>query len=95
MSKTTLVRFLPGGGVRKLFETRDRDAYGAVPRRASRVEVVDDPNSPCYGKFHVDFSPLGPEYQFCLRQVFDDYQLAVQAEQEWLAQNWVLKGLSH
>jgi hypothetical protein len=86
----TVIRFLPGGEMRKLFEPGDRQAYGhAVPRRASRVEVI--PVGPHRGKFFVDFSLLGPDYQLCLAQPFDTHDEAVRAEQAWLLENWILK----
>lgn len=85
----TTIRFLPGGGVRKLFETEDRAALGAVPKRASNVEVITTPG-PNYGRFHVDFSVMGAGWELCLCKTFDDYAEAVRAEQEWLEWNWVL-----
>lgn len=86
-SDITIIRFTRGGGVRKLFQTGDRATFGAIPRRASRVEVID--TGPHLGRFFVDFSPLGEDYQFCLAQPFDDYQDAVRAEQEFLIQKWI------
>lgn len=91
---TRVTRYLPGGGVRKLFETRDRHVHGAVPRRGSRVEIVDAPDSAAHGRFFVDFSPLGPGYQCCLRETFEDYDDAVQAERAWILENWVLAPLA-
>lgn len=87
---TRHTRYLKGGGVRKLFEARDRSVYAgrAVPRRASRVEVIEEPG-PSHGLFHVDFSPLGDDYRFCLARTFADYHEAVAAEQDWLVQNWI------
>jgi len=87
----TVIRFLPDGGVRKLFETSDR-LLGAIPRRASRIEVVTH-DGPHFGRFYVEFSPLGPDYQFCLTRTFEDYGEAVAAEQAWLEEHWVLAGL--
>lgn len=84
-----LIAFLPGGGMRKLFETRDRLDFKAVPRRASRVEVIEQPESPHCGQFFIDMSPLGDEHQYCLLATFDDYQQAVAAEQEWLRRYWI------
>jgi len=60
---------------------------GAVQRRASRVEVI--PDGPQKGRFHVDFSPLGEEYRFCLAQTFVRYRDAVAAEVAWLTKHWV------
>ena len=82
-----VIRFGPGGGVRKLFATTDRSVFGAIPRRASRVEVVEC--GPHQGNFHIELSPLGSQYQFCLVQTFADYAEAVQAEQDWLERNWI------
>lgn len=83
----TTIRFLKGGGVRKLFATRDRAIHNAVPRRASRVEVIDTGSQ--RGRFYVDFSPLGDCYQLCLRQTFEDYHEAVAAERRWLTRHWI------
>lgn len=82
-----IIRFTKGGGVRKLFATPDRETFGAIPRRASRVEVVEEGQP--VGRFYVDFSPLGESFQFCLLATFDDYQEAVQAEQAWLTEFWI------
>ncbi len=86
----TTLRFLPGGACRAIwdddFPFRD---YGATPRRASRVEAVAD--GPHAGEFYVDFSPLGPAYQFCLGQTFARYRDAVAAEVAWLKANWLDK----
>lgn len=82
-----IIKFGKGGSVRKLFETSDRETFGAKPRRASRVEIVE--TGPQAGLFYVDFSPLGPAYQFCLTRTFADYGEAVQAEQAWLLENWI------
>jgi hypothetical protein len=79
--------YLPGGGLRKIFETRDRGRYGAVPRRASRVEVIQE--GPQRGRFFVDFSLLGDEYQLCLLSTFDDHDEAVTAERSWLDRHWL------
>jgi hypothetical protein len=83
----TRTAYLPGGGLRKIFETADRHRYGAVPRRASRVEVVE--GGPQTGRFYVDLSLLGEQYQLCLRQTFDDHDEAVAAEREWLTRHWI------
>jgi len=83
-----MIRFLKGGGVRKLFAAEDRSMFGAVPRRATRIEIV--PEGPNRGLFYIDCSPLGPEYQFCLTELFEDYKAAVRREEEWLTANWIL-----
>ena len=79
--------YFPGGGLRKVFDTADRRRYGAVPRRASRVEVVE--SGPRSGQFYVDFSLLGQEYQLCLLNTYDDYAEAVAAEVAWLERHWI------
>lgn len=81
-----LIAFLPGGQVRKLFDPADRD-LGALPRRASRVEVIDC--GPQRGLFHVDMTPLGSDHMYCLLQTHTDYAEAVRAEQAWLQRYWI------
>jgi hypothetical protein len=85
-----VVRFLPGGQIRAIWtDNLDlRKTYCAIPRRASRVEVVEE--GPHKGEFFVDMSPLGPQYQFCFTRTFCSHAEALRAEQEWLIQNWVL-----
>jgi len=86
---TTIVRILPDGAVKKMFETRDREAYDAVPRRATSILIV--PEGPNAGQFMIDCSPLGPGYEFCLLKFFDDYDQAVEYEKAWVTKHWVLK----
>lgn len=86
---TERVRFLLGGDVRKLFSSADRATYGAVPRRASRVEAVEA--GPHRGRFHVDFSPLSLEHQLCLLETFTEHDEAVAAERAWLLEHWILE----
>lgn len=67
---------------------------GCIPRRASRVEVIED--GPRRGQFHVDFSLLAehlrrPEFQVCLVKTFDSYSAAVQAEVAWLQIHFLLE----
>lgn len=70
-----------------------RDA-GAIPQRASRVEVITE--GPNRALFHVDFSPLfeitaNPTDGVCLTRTFKSYAAAVAAEVAWLEQNWVVR----
>lgn len=67
---------------------------GASPRRASRVEVIED--GPHAGRFHVDLSLLADiagraDFRVCLARVFDGYAEAVAAEVAFIERNWVLE----
>lgn len=67
---------------------------GAVPRRASRVEVIED--GPHAGRFHVDLSLLADiagtdRLRVCLTTTFDGYAAAVAAEVAFIERNWVLE----
>lgn len=69
-------------------------AAGATPRRASRVEVIED--GPHAGRFHVDLSLLADvagraDLRVCLARVFDGYAEAVAAEVAFIEHNWVLE----
>lgn len=69
---------------------------GALPVRASRVEVI--PDGVHRGLFHVDFSLLADatkdeRLRVCLARPFESYQGAVAAEVAWLERNWVLEGV--
>lgn len=54
------------------------------PRRASHVEPV-----PGTWLWHVDFSPLGEEHQFCLWPARDSREQALEDERRWLEANWL------
>ncbi len=84
---SNVIHFGHGGSVRKLFDTADRQIYGAIPRRATHIKIVE--TGPKRGLFYIDCSPLGPAYQSCLTRLFEDYQEAVQYEQDWINQCWV------
>jgi|GEM_PF-5775894 len=71
-----------------MFQTTDREAYNAKPRRATNILIV--PSGPNEGQFMIDCSPLGPGYLFCLLKFFDDYDEAVAYERQWVERNWVL-----
>ncbi len=90
-------RFTSEGGVRGFWDdsdgSRDR-ALGHVPRRASRVEVIEE--GPHAGRFHVDLAPLAehvnrPEWAICLLPPEDDYRAAVRREQDWVLRHWILE----
>ena len=89
-------RYLPNGDTRQIWhdDVADRErANNVVPKRASRVEVIDQ--GPQLGRFHVDMSPLADAtgddtYRVCLVQTFNRYSDAIKAEVLWLEQNWVL-----
>jgi hypothetical protein len=84
-------------GTQRAIWTSDNEkllrAQGALPQRASRVEVI--PDGEHRGLFHVDFSPLAAitgdcRYAVCLPKPFASYHEAVAAEVAWLQQNWML-----
>lgn len=83
-----LLSVMEDGTIRKLFDSEDRQLFGAVPKRASNVLVAED--GPRYGQFYVDFTALFEDHGFCLLDTFEDYDKAVAAEREWLKQNWIL-----
>ena len=56
-------------------------------RRASHVEPIRSGNQ--RGKWYVDFSPLGPEYQLCLITPFASRDAALAAEVRWLEENYL------
>lgn len=70
-------------------------ATGSRPKRASRVEVIEDgPNS---GRFGVDFTLLAEatgneKYRVCLTKAYDRYDEAVAAEVAWIRDNYLLEG---
>lgn len=70
---------------------------GAIPRRASRVEVI--PDGPNRGNFHVDLTLLSeitgnPKFAVCLTKTFESYSEAVAAEVKFIEHNWVLEGVN-
>jgi hypothetical protein len=65
----------------------DYTPSGAVPRRASRVEPIQD--GPDRGKWMVDMSPLGPEFQYCLWPPYDTRRAALAAETTHLEEVWI------
>jgi hypothetical protein len=83
-----LIRFLPGGGVRKLFAAVDRQTYpGLIPQRASRVEVIQE--GPLRGRFSVEFLELPGLTPCCLVETFEDHAAGVRAEQTYLKEQWL------
>lgn len=88
------VRIDSKGRIRKLSDpVFDRKVFRAIPRRASRVEVVEEPG-PSYGRFYVDFSLLGEAWQFCLASTFDTHEEAVAAERKFLVANYIVQPLA-
>jgi len=84
----TVIRFMPDGGVRKLFDREDRELYpDSIPQRASRVEVIQE--GPQRGRFSVEFLPLPGLTPCCLTRTFEDHAEGVSAEQEYLRRNWL------
>lgn len=68
---------------------------GAVPLRASRIEVIA--SGPSAGRFFVDFSLLAEsekrdDFAICLTKTFDSYTEAVATEVDWLKRNYLLGG---
>lgn len=93
-----LKAYRPDGSTRGIWTDTTAAGFrkaGAMPRRASRVEVIEDPG-PNQGRFHVDFTPISviagdPKLEVCLVNPFDSYTAAVMAEVIWLERNWVVK----
>lgn len=71
----------------KMIHHDDYTPPGAVPRRASRVEPIQE--GPNAGKWMVDMSPLGPEFQYSLTKTFDTRREALAAEVEHLEEVWL------
>ena len=109
MSKQ-VIRFLPGGGVRKLHDPRDVALYGAASRRrASHVEPVKPVLRWC---FHFIRKRVNDESWIawftrwwpCHWQAniingptlgpFWPRSAAIKAEQDWLTTNWILADVS-
>ncbi len=107
MSK--IIRFTPGGGVRKLYDPEDTALYGAASkRRASHVEPVQPW---LRWLFHLIRGRVSDESWMawftrwwpCQWQAhmiqgpvlgpFTDRAAAIKAEQDWLIKNWVLAPL--
>ena len=88
--------FRPNGEIRGIWNDQTGPGFrthGAIPQRASRVEVIQE--GPSRGMFYVDFSPLADitgddRYRCCLAEVFESYSRAVATEVEWLTKYWVL-----
>lgn len=91
-----LKAYRPDGSVRGVWQDATGPGFrkaGAVPQRASRVEVVAA--GPNRGRFHVDLSLLAeavgdPRLAVCLTRTFDSYTEAVAAEVKFIEQHWVL-----
>lgn len=87
---TVTLRVLPGGTLKAIWpadETFDLRGLGGIARRASHVEMID--SGPHRGRWHVDFSPLGLGYEYCLVQTFDRRADALAAEHQHLLENWL------
>ncbi len=87
--------YRPDGTARSIWndaQAKTLRAAGVVPRRASRVEVIEE--GPHRGLFHVDFTLLADatgddRYRVCLVSPFETHAAAVAAEVAWLNRNWV------
>ncbi len=96
MGVKLLKAYRPDGTVRAVWSDQAAPAFraaGVMPRRASRVEVIED--GPNRGRFHVDLTLLSeltgdPKFAVCLTRAFDSYQEAVAAEVRFIETNWVL-----
>lgn len=67
--------------------------HRVLPVRGSLVIAIAE--GPQAGYFHVDFSPLADvtkndRYRVCLVETFETHEQAVEAERQWLLENWVL-----
>lgn len=93
---THIKRYMPDGSVRGVLsdETVARERkVNALPVRASRVEIAEGTNM-----YHVDFSLVAqalnrPEFEICLRHLFETHGDAVKAEVSWLNENYVREGV--
>lgn len=93
-----LKAYRPDGSVRGVWQDATASGFrsaGAIPRRASRVEVIED--GPNRGRFHVDLSLLADlsgdrTLRVCLIRAFDSHTDAVAAEVAFIERNWVLGG---
>jgi len=81
----TVIRFTKGGGVRAIYH--DSYKFGAVPRRASRVEPIQSGSQA--GRWFVDMSPLGARFQYCLLQTHEARQEALAAEVKHIEEVWI------
>ena len=81
----TVMRIRPGR--LRMIHHDDYRVAGAVPRRASYVEPVQE--GPDAGKWSVDMSPLGPEFQYSLWPPYKTRREALAAETEHLEEVWL------
>lgn len=96
MAIKVLRSYRPDGSCRSIWRDQEAEhnrAHGVVPRRASRVEVIED--GPHRGLFSVDFSLLADltddrRMRVCLARPFATYGEAVAAEVAWIEKYWVL-----
>lgn len=89
--KEVVMRFMPGGAVRAIHDD-DYDFAGAgfkPPTRASHVEPIQ--SGPCAGWWYADMSPLGEAFQFCLWPPCRRRDEALQAEHDFIVENWIRK----
>ena len=85
-----IMRISPGGEIRAIYD----DTYpfteihgGEPPVRASHVEPIQ--TGPNAGKWFVDMSPLGEEYQYCLWPPFEKRAEALAAEHDHIVKHWL------
>jgi len=106
---TQIIRFYPGGAVRKLHDERDVHVYGADSRR--RASHVEPTNLLLRWVFHLIRKRVDDDSRMAMftrfwpcrwrARIFDGPTLgpfwrrskAIEAEQEWLTNNWILEGL--
>jgi hypothetical protein len=91
---SVIMRISKGGAIRAI-HTDSYDfagLHGCQPAvRASAVESIQ--SGPFAGWWHVDMSPLGPEYQYCLWPPHPPIAraAALAAERDHLEQAWLIK----
>lgn len=68
----------------------DYPVAGAVPRRASHVEPIQSGRDA--GKWSVDMSPLGPEFEYSLWPPYATRREALAAETTHLEEVWIREG---
>jgi hypothetical protein len=82
----TIMRFGKGGRIRAIYNDSLK-LPGAVPRRASHVEPIQ--SGPNAGKWFVDLSLLGPDFQYCLWPPFENRGDALAAEVDHIEKVWI------
>ncbi len=86
-----IMQFGPGGEIRAIHNDDTAPFLKAIgcgpPVRASHVEPIQA--GPCAGLWHVDMSPLGEQYAYCLWPPFDRRDNALMAEHQHIEEVWI------